>query len=320
MGAGLASAAASLNVPCKVCRRVSGGPEGQGAARAGRPLLNSDEKEAPKAPVASVLSAAPQDAAERRQVAVMFCDLVGSTALSARMDPEDLREIISSYQNCVAQTVQRIGGFVAKNMGDGVLVYFYAERAVRAAGLESSRMNPAADRQQCRFVVPPGNSASRNLSLQPRLGAGRGIFQLLGEPRRALHARIAEAMESQFAEFAENQPELLARHCTEAGQIEKAVGLWGKAGQRSLERSALVDAAEQFRRALDRIAVLPSTPALRREEIKLQVSLIVPLGHSKRNYRPPSLRSSTLQVPRLRSFNSRLPGCKERAPILRVDS
>ena len=65
---------------------------------------------------------------------------------------------------------------------------------------------------------------------------------LLREPRRALHARIAETLESQFAEIAENQPELLARHCTEAGLIEKAAGLWGKAGQRSLERSALVEA------------------------------------------------------------------------------
>ena len=62
-----------------------------------------------------------QDTAERRQVTVMFSDLVGSTALSARMDPEDLREVISAYQKCVAETVQRFGGFVAKYMGDGVL-------------------------------------------------------------------------------------------------------------------------------------------------------------------------------------------------------
>jgi hypothetical protein len=89
------------------------------------------------------LPVAPQDAAERRQVTVMFSDLVGSTALSARMDPEDLREVISAYQKCVAETVRRFGGFVAKYMGDGVLVYFGypqaheddAERAVRA-GLE----------------------------------------------------------------------------------------------------------------------------------------------------------------------------------------
>jgi hypothetical protein len=59
-----------------------------------------------------------QDTAERRQVTVMFSDLVGSTALSARMDPEDLREVISAYQKCVAETVQRFGGFVAKYMGE----------------------------------------------------------------------------------------------------------------------------------------------------------------------------------------------------------
>jgi predicted ATPase len=73
---------------------------------------------------------------------------------------------------------------------------------------------------------------------------------LLREPRRALHARITEILESQFAEIAEGQPELLARHCTEAGLIEKAAGLWGKAGQRSLERSALVEAVGQFKRVL----------------------------------------------------------------------
>jgi class 3 adenylate cyclase len=65
-----------------------------------------------------------QEFAERRQVTVMFSDLVGSTALSARMDPEDFREVISAYQSCVAGTMKRFGGFVAKYMGDGVLVYF----------------------------------------------------------------------------------------------------------------------------------------------------------------------------------------------------
>ena len=114
---------------------------------------------------------------------------------------------------------------------------------------------------------------------------------LLREPRRALHARIAEILESQFAEIAENQPELLARHCTEAGQIEKAAGLWGKAGQRSLERSALVEATEQLTRALDQIAALPATPALRREEIKLQVALITPLIHVK-GYAAPETKAA----------------------------
>src|SRR5262249_16903927 len=86
--------------------------------------------------------------------------------------------------------------------------------------------------------------------------------------------------------IAESQPELLARHCTEAGLIERAAGLWGKAGQRSLERSSLVEAAEQLRRALAQIASLPATPALRREQIKLQVALITPLMHVKGHAAP----------------------------------
>jgi len=104
--------------------------------------MKGGEAVAPKLTNEDIAPVAPHETAERRQVTVMFSDLVGSTALSARMDPEDLREVISAYQKCVAETVQRLGGFVAKYM-NGVLVYFWypqaheddAERAVRA-GLE----------------------------------------------------------------------------------------------------------------------------------------------------------------------------------------
>ena len=125
--------------------------------------------------------AEPQDTAERRQVTVMFSDLVGSTALSARMDPEDLREVISAYQKCVAETVQRFGGFVAKYMGDGVLVYFGypqaheddAERAVRA-GLElieavAGLKSPVPIANPRRYCHWPGRS--RRLD---RIGRGPG--------------------------------------------------------------------------------------------------------------------------------------------------
>ena len=110
---------------------------------------------------------APPTDAERRQVTVMFSDLVGSTALSARMDPEDLREVISAYQKCVAETVRRFGGFVAKYMGDGVLVYFGypqaheddAERAVRA-GLE---------------LIAAVAGLKTRASLQTRVGIATGL-------------------------------------------------------------------------------------------------------------------------------------------------
>jgi predicted ATPase len=114
---------------------------------------------------------------------------------------------------------------------------------------------------------------------------------LLREPRRELHARIAEVLESQFADIAERQPELLARHFTEAGLIEKAAGLWGKAGQRSLARSALAEAAKQLPRALAQIAVLPPTPARRREEIKLQIAFLNSLMHVK-GYASPETKAA----------------------------
>ena len=112
-------------------------------------------------------SVSPEDRAERRQVTVMFSDLVGSTALSTRMDPEDLREVISAYQKCVAETVGRFGGFVAKYMGDGVLVYFGfpqahehdAERAVRA-GLE---------------LVASVGALKTHAPLQTRVGIATGL-------------------------------------------------------------------------------------------------------------------------------------------------
>ena len=104
---------------------------------------------------------------------------------------------------------------------------------------------------------------------------------LLRDPRRALHARIAEILETRFADVAANQPELLARHYTEAGLTAKAASFWGKAGQRSLERSALVEAAEQFTRALEQMEALPATSSLRREQIKLQVALVSTLFHVK---------------------------------------
>src|SRR3984885_5468488 len=117
-------------------------------------------------PAASIEPKA-QDTAERRQVTVMFSDLVGSTALSARMDPEDLREVISGYQKCVAETVQRFGGFVAKFMGDGVLIFFGypqaheddAERAVRAgldmvAAVGALKAQPAHNRSMSEHTLP----------------------------------------------------------------------------------------------------------------------------------------------------------------------
>jgi class 3 adenylate cyclase len=131
--------------------------------------LDGGDKGTPKPSAAATATVAqqPRDTAERRQVTVMFSDLVGSTALSARMDPEDLREVISAYQKCVAETVRRFGGFVAKYMGDGVLIFFGyrqaheddAERAIRA-GLE---------------LVAAVSDLKTHAALQTRVGIATGL-------------------------------------------------------------------------------------------------------------------------------------------------
>ncbi|HVQ67772.1 MAG TPA: AAA family ATPase, partial [Bradyrhizobium sp.] len=118
---------------------------------------------------------------------------------------------------------------------------------------------------------------------------------LLREQRRTLHARIAETLESQFPEIAQSQPELLARHYTKADLIQKSARLWGKAGQRSQERSALVEAAEQLTQALAQIATLPSTSDLRREQIVLHVALLNTLMHVK-GYGAPETKAAGAQV------------------------
>ena len=119
-----------------------------------------------------------RDAAERRQLTVMFCDLVGSTALSARLDPEDMREIIRAYHRCCAEQITKAGGFVAKYMGDGVLAYFGypqaheddAERAVRSALVLVETV--------------PKLQVGQGASLHVRLGIATGIVvvgDLIGE-------------------------------------------------------------------------------------------------------------------------------------------
>jgi class 3 adenylate cyclase len=137
---------------------------------------------APSAPAAT--EPTRRDEAERRQLTVMFCDLVGSTTLSARLDPEDLRSVIGAYHKCVAETVGRFDGFVAKYMGDGVLVYFGypqaheedAERAVRAA----------------LAVIDAIGRLDLSERLQVRLGVASGLVvvgDLIGEGAASLARR-----------------------------------------------------------------------------------------------------------------------------------
>jgi class 3 adenylate cyclase len=133
----------------------------------------------------------------------MFSDLVGSTALSARMDPEDLREVTSAYQKCVAKTVRRFGGFVAKYMGDGVLVYFGYPRRMRT--MPSGR--PALDRAEARRF---GDTAPEHLQRHP-CASGTG-FRVTVSKYCGIHRagrRAGNAVDSKpglFEQAIENAP------------------------------------------------------------------------------------------------------------------
>jgi class 3 adenylate cyclase/predicted ATPase len=140
-------------------------------------VLREGARPAADRPFPDEAAAAVSDA-ERRQLTVMFCDLVGSTALSARLDPEDLRAVIGAYHRCAAAVIERAGGFVAKYMGDGVLAYFGypradehdAERAVRA-GLEL-------------VEAVAGIDTAAKATLQARVGIATGLVvvgDLIGE-------------------------------------------------------------------------------------------------------------------------------------------
>src|SRR6476660_1334081 len=134
--------------------------------------LKGGETGTPKPATEYIAPVTPHDTAERRQVTVMFADLVGSTALSAHMDPEDLREVIAAYRKCAAETVSHLGGFVSQYSGDGVFVFFGypqaheddAERAVRA-GLQ---------------LVAAVAGLRTRASLQTRVGIATGLV-VVGE-------------------------------------------------------------------------------------------------------------------------------------------
>jgi class 3 adenylate cyclase/tetratricopeptide (TPR) repeat protein len=171
------------------------------------------------APVASA-TAEPASAAfaERRQLTVMFCDLVGSTAMSARLDPEDMREVIRAYQDACSRAVARYDGIVAKFMGDGVLAYFGfpraheedAERAVRA-GLDISSVIPkletgATERLKVRIGIATGIVVVGDL-----VGQGSAQEQAVVGETPNLAARLQALAEPGSVVLAESTRRLLGR-------------------------------------------------------------------------------------------------------------
>jgi class 3 adenylate cyclase len=183
---------------------------------------------------AAAVTAAPRDAsaaveAERRQLTVMFCDLVGSTAFSTRHDPEDLRELIGDYHRAIADTVGRFDGFVAKYMGDGVLIYFGypqaheddAERAVRAglAVIAAVGRLPAREDLRVRLgiatglavvgdLIGEGAAQERGSSARPRTLPSR--LQALAAPNALVIAEATRRQVGELFDLADLGPQALA--------------------------------------------------------------------------------------------------------------
>jgi hypothetical protein len=192
-------------------------------------------------------AAPPQDGAERRHLTMMFCDLVGSTPLSARLDPEDLRGIIGAYHRCSTELVKRNGGFVAKYMGDGMLAYFGypaahehdAERAVRG-GLALVEAVP-------KLVTAAGSP------LQVRVGIATGLVvvgDLIGSGESQERGIVGETPNlaarpgDRRAEYSRHR----RQHATTSRQSFRAHGPRGQRPQRHRRaRAGLGGAADEFR-------------------------------------------------------------------------
>ena len=207
----------------------------------------------------AVLEASGQEGAERADTSIPVPSLAVPASLHASL-------MARLDRLGPAKEVAQVGAAIGRDFSHALLA--------AVAPKSEAELNLALDRIiAAGLLFRQGNPPFATYLFKHALVQEAAYGTLLREPRRALHARIAETIENEFAEIAERQPELLARHYTEAGLIERGALLWGKAGQRALERSAFAEAIGQLRRALDQIATLPATPALRREQINFQVAL-----------------------------------------------
>jgi class 3 adenylate cyclase/predicted ATPase len=234
---------------------------------------------------------------EEMTKAVLEAESEGEARRTAAAVPSPALAVPASLQASLMSRLDRLGP--AKEVAQiGAVIGREFSHALLTAAVDKpdAELNAALDRLlQSGLLFRQGVPPHARYLFKHALVQDTAYGTLLRDPRRALHARIADVLESQFAEIAESQPELLARHCSEAGLIEKAASFWGKAGQRSLTRSALVEAAEQLTRALSQIAALPGTPTLRREQIKLQVALLNALFHVK-GYAAPETKAAAEQA------------------------
>jgi predicted ATPase len=208
--------------------------------------------------------------------------------LLERGEQRGIQAIPPTLQQSLAARLDRLGSAREVAQIGAVIGRDFSYPLIRSVtAIEDAPLQTALERlAEADILLVQGIPPNSQYRFKHALIQDAAYENLLRSRRQTLHRRIADALRDHFAETGAAEPEVLAHHFTQAGLTEAAIEWWGKAGQRSLARSALAEAVEQFTRALSQIATLPSTPALRREEIRLQAALIHPLIHLKGHAAP----------------------------------
>jgi class 3 adenylate cyclase/predicted ATPase len=194
--------------------------------------------------------------------------------LLERGEQGGIQAIPPSLQQSLTARLDRLGPAREVAQIAAVIGRGFSYPLVRAvAKLEDEALQMALERlAEADILLVQGLPPEAEYRFKHALIQDAAYENLLKSRRQALHRRTGEVLRDQFADTAAAEPGVLAHHFTQAGLTEAAIEWWGTAGQRSLARSALLEGAEQLKRALDQIATLPATPALRREGIKLEVA------------------------------------------------
>ena len=223
-----------------------------------------------------------EDVAARTGGVPLFVEEV-TRLLLERGEQGGIQAIPPTLQQSLMARLDRLGPAREVAQVASVIGRVFSYGLLRAlAGMEDAPLQAGLERlAEADILLVQGVPPESDYRFKHSLIQDAAYEHLLKSRRQVLHRRVAEVLRDNLAATASVEPELLAHHFSQAGLAEAAIEWWAKAGQRSLERSALGEAAAQITRALEQIAALPATPALRREQIKLQVALITPLLHVK---------------------------------------
>ncbi len=234
-----------------------------------------------------------EDVAARTGGVPLFVEEVTRLLLERGEQGGGIQAIPPTLQQSLMARLDRLGSAREVAQVGSVIGRGFSFELLRAiSGMEDAPLQAALERlADADILLAQGLLPESDYRFKHALIQDAAYENLLKSRRQVLHRRVAEILRDKFADSVAAEPEVLAHHFTLAGLTEAAIEWWAKAGQQSLERSALAEAAEQLTRALTQIAALSATPALRREQIKLQVALITPLIHVK-GYAAPETKAA----------------------------